>query len=717
METSSINQAASKVDIKQKEPDSSQWSSSVNYARERFRPEQPITSWELVRALFQIHPEYGKGIAGKLAEEPGPQGGEILPVMEWLKRVRDLFDPALIDVLPGRVVIYGLSRLDKGLQDYLDRSGFLSAMEVDNKENEKPPFESLLRKSPVGQAAPTPAVSDPTVLSSDDPSRIDQLGRKGFADALATFLDRFWSQLNPPGMKTKDFGHSFTLHLHGPWGSGKTTLLNLLQESLKSVNGRGDGAQEPKGPGVNAGASQRPEWVVVSFNAWQHQHLTPVWWPLMDRVYRDALNQVEHKTRLRFQEQRWRFLAGHSNNLIGFLASIVALVGVLIWLSATKTTAGGNPLEPLENIAKSFGAILAALSTIWTGAMLFSRSLFAGSASSAQAFIEFAPDPMEKVRSHYQQLITWIGRPVMVLIDDLDRCKMEYVIALLEGIQTLFNDSRVFYVIAADRRWLTVCFETEYSNFKLSIQEPGRNMGYLFLEKAFQLSVSVPYIPGDVLKFYLDYLIRGKRTEVEQELKRIHQEAEQELQSAYTIEELIARTGKQDKTTHLKEAIPDQFVNQIWREAAVRQSASSEVEVATTYFLEEFAPLMEQNPRAMKRLVTAYGIYRALAMLTDISLVENLERRKELALWTIVQLRWPLLAEYLEKHPEKVDVITGIAQDGEDDPEFKDLRDLALSEEVKSVFNGQVVATKIDQETVRRLMGIKAASNTHSVLA
>src|SRR3712207_7942290 len=39
-------------------------------------------------------------------------------------------------------------------------------------------------------------------------------------------------------------------------------------------------------------------------------------------------------------------------------------------------------------------------------------------------------------------------------VDDLDRCQSSYVIRLLEGIQTLFSDPRVMYVISADRRWL-----------------------------------------------------------------------------------------------------------------------------------------------------------------------------------------------------------------------------------------------------------------------
>jgi hypothetical protein len=47
-------------------------------------------------------------------------------------------------------------------------------------------------------------------------------------------------------------------------------------------------------------------------------------------------------------------------------------------------------------------------------------------------------------------------------------------------------------VVAADRQWICASFEKEYEAFGKSIGEPGRPLGYLFLDKMFQVSVSVP---------------------------------------------------------------------------------------------------------------------------------------------------------------------------------------------------------------------------------
>jgi len=43
--------------------------------------------------------------------------------------------------------------------------------------------------------------------------------------------------------------------------------------------------------------------------------------------------------------------------------------------------------------------------------------------------------------------------------------------------------------------------------------------------------------------------------------------------------------------------------------------------------------------------------------LIDPDLLENRDKRSKLELWTIAQLRWPLLAEYLEKDYETANIL------------------------------------------------------------
>jgi KAP family P-loop domain len=114
---------------------------------------------------------------------------------------------------------------------------------------------------------------------------------------------------------------------------------------------------------------------------------------------------------------------------------------------------------------------------------------------------------MAMVKRHFSELVDWLHYPIAVLVDDLDRCKGPYVVELLEGIQTLFRDEPVAFVIAADRDWLSDSYATEYRDFVSAADEPGRPLGYLFLEKTFQMSVTLPAPTGEARDSFWDGLI------------------------------------------------------------------------------------------------------------------------------------------------------------------------------------------------------------------
>jgi hypothetical protein len=82
--------------------------------------------------------------------------------------------------------------------------------------------------------------------------------------------------------------------------------------------------------------------------------------------------------------------------------------------------------------------------------------------------------PDERADGALRFLIESSGTPVAILIDNLDRCRGDYVVELLEGIQTLLRDETrdttddpmVVYLVAADRRWLCDSYLTVYDEFK-----------------------------------------------------------------------------------------------------------------------------------------------------------------------------------------------------------------------------------------------------------
>jgi hypothetical protein len=121
---------------------------------------------------------------------------------------------------------------------------------------------------------------------------------------------------------------------------------------------------------------------------------------------------------------------------------------------------------------------------------------------------------------------------VVILVDDLDRCKDSYVVTFLQEIQTLFRTAKLSCVVAADRRWIYTSFEKAYENFGSAISEPGYPFGKLFLDKIFQFSVPMPSISNKIQRRYWEYLLNpayDKKTFIEYPNKTFIEAVEEKL--------------------------------------------------------------------------------------------------------------------------------------------------------------------------------------------
>ncbi|HEV7672361.1 MAG TPA: P-loop NTPase fold protein [Thermoanaerobaculia bacterium] len=505
-----------------------------------------------------------------------------------------------------------------------------------------------------------PPIHDPTPLHLDTPATVDHLNRRGFARALAVRLERIWREMNPKGKtKANPKRHapqgSFVLHLHGEWGSGKSSLLEMLRRGLQPRKGA-------QGPAVAM------PWVVVDFNAWQNQRLDPPWWPLLDGIYRQSLGQIPWWRTIWcwLKERIWRFTTKRRDIVIfAVLLLICAFLGypflrpALIAMIEKGVGEAGDTAAHIVDISTL-------LTLIGSGLWLGSRSLVSGTARAAQSFVESVADPMDRIQRHFTKMVGAIDRPIAVFVDDLDRCQAGYVVQLLEGIQTLFRDPRVVYVVAADQRWLHTCFEQIYEPFADSVRGPGRRLGSLFLEKAFEISVEVPRLSKSVQAEYWRFLLAGDPSRTEERIAQLEREARTEFASAASEQQVISRLEKPASDSR-----PDPVRENVRRQVAVERLANAEVEQSVTYFLQPFAPLLEPNPRSMKRFLNTYAIQRDLAILAGQDVLAEERRRKKLALWTVLSLRWPGLGEQLISEA--------------DDAQSDEVRALRATDEVREI--------------------------------
>lgn len=473
-----------------------------------------------------------------------------------------------------------------------------------------------LDSSPPQQHPPEPLATTP--FYSDHPAQSDLLNRKAVAETIATMIESVWREDD----REKLTDRSFIVHLHGRWGSGKTSILNFLSEALLRTRTRQVLSTQP----------HNPAWVIVNYNAWRNQSLGPVWWTLMEAVYTQARDQFggwfspKGKT-LILRDRWWRIRSSHAPLALTTIA-IVAIVLWFSWVLKTDLFAKDKSWfsEGLTAIASSIGIIVA----IFT----FGQTYRIGSARTAKSYLELSRDPVSPLIKRYSELIEDIDRPVAVFIDDLDRCNGEFVVELLQTIQTLFRNAKVLYVVAADRDWVCSSYQQQYAKFSDSLGEPGKSLGHLFVEKVFQLSVEVPRLGEGERDAYWDQLVNGRQSASPKETEAITAQIIAELESANTeaaIGDVIDRyRGDPDRAG-------------IAAAQAFRRLHAAPLSKAREHFLLRYKDLIEPNPRAMKRLLNAYGFRRGFDLQSG-----RPSDPDALVRWTILENRWPILADYLE---------------------------------------------------------------------
>jgi KAP family P-loop domain len=547
-----------------------------------------------------------------------------------------------------------------------------------------PPVSKRPSKTP---PPPSKKQTESLPIHTDDPATVDLLGRKGFATVLA---DRIIEARNRVQAEAKsatddDDNRAFIVHMHGPWGSGKSTVLNFIRARLENEN---------------------PPWLVVEFNAWRSQRLAPPWWSLILALQKAALKRAD----IGFVEKRWLALRWHwmraRADYVPMLKGIVLLAAAI--LIASVLIASPDPVQTATTAKQSVeskagaGALLAttkdllggvaAVGTAIAGIMAFGRSLLFGGGNAAKAYEGLQADPYTPMMTLFCRLVHAIDRPIIIFIDDLDRCERAYVCELLENVQTMLRAAPITYLVAADRKWITTSFEKRYADFSNLGTDPGRPLGYQFLDKMFQVSATLPTVRGKMHDQYWNGLLRPASSSAAplQTEAEISTQAQAAVADARTLEDLQA-AAKAESNPVVQQAI---------RAEGARKMASDEVRAETEHRLERFSTLIEPNPRAMKRLANAVGMNLARAQIEGRDDVPF----EAVARWTIIELRWPLLADWLSENPARLSARAGASAATKADANDQTMHQLLKMHNVRAIIGGAREKGRLSPQTLAGLI-------------
>jgi len=228
-------------------------------------------------------------------------------------------------------------------------------------------------------------------IPKDQPFVNDQLHRQPCAQNLTTLI--------------RTLKQPFVLSVNGSWGTGKTTFIKMWRQSLEN-----DGH------------------LCLFFNAWENDFATD---PIvsfiseMDRVFQRRPEAAD----------RWKKAKALGAGLIRNVAT-----------EAVKKATHGlvDPEKLVETMRKGEkdDALVQQATEIATQRLAAYRA-------EAQAIAAFR----ENLGELGQQLRQADGAkaPVLFFVDELDRCRPDYAICLLERINHLFNVPNIVFVLALDR--------------------------------------------------------------------------------------------------------------------------------------------------------------------------------------------------------------------------------------------------------------------------
>lgn len=541
--------------------------------------------------------------------------------------------------------------------------------------------------------------SSATKFVGDHPQTTrDSLGRGALAFAFAHLTCQIFESQQADGGASA--GGSFVMHVDAPWGGGKTTFANFLRAILSaapaerealaaSLNApfattawprvspaatRTEGEQPgPKwrilrwlrraivGPEAAPGDLAGPPWLCAEFNAWRNEHVQPAWWNFhvaMSRQLRRSPVSGRLAKWLLFEEYRWRYTS--QDNLIG-LASFLVLVASAIGLAVFNFPGLFDEDTPKSSLnlllfVIAGGSGYQVFSSLRSGTEWIIRAAGRGGDAGALGVV----DPLERFNAHHRSFCAELKRPILVVIDDLDRCQPAYVVDLIRGLLTVFNAPQVVYLLLGDRAWIETCFARAHEKMMVDPHDEITTFGGHFAEKAIQLSFLLPTTSGKRVGGYFDGLLS---TPSARSADAMHSTDG----SPDGVTNAPAPGGAQAESAALGAGAPTGAQrNQSARERdAVDIARQAKNRDDIQHRLQDLRHLLPANPRQVKRIVNMVALYQASA-LAVLGIEQGSREWRAMVIWILLLNAHPVVWLRLGRDPRLVDRLEAAAAGSKD---------------------------------------------------
>jgi hypothetical protein len=442
----------------------------------------------------------------------------------------------------------------------------------------------------------------------------------------------------------------------------------------------------PGGDAERVSAAWRP---TVWFNPWMYQTGEQVWAGLAHEIIKQTTDRMSAAERENFwlrlnlgrvdeQAVRRKIYGLVVDRLVPWAAGALAVVVVGLALLALHLTrwvsvslAGGAPAGLV--IVAAVQALIVRRSRVTGSLSDLVRPMDATRQATEQVVrgsydeLVSSPDYQAKagffslVRSDVQRVLNLVAtpqRPLVVFVDDLDRCSPGTVVQVIEAINLFLAGEypNSIFVIAMEPEMVAAHIEAAYSDLARRLgDDTGTGLGWRFLEKIVQLPLMLPVIEPGIKTSYIRSLFPDGPSAASPAEPGVTEPGdtgsddtepdEDDLDESRVAQHVAELAG-----TSLSAAVSATVaVGSSPRAAgavALRMIIDQQLSGASAGLVEAVelaAPYLTSNPREIKRFV---NIFRFLVMIDSergLRGQASLGDLGAIAKLAVLQLRWPAL--------------------------------------------------------------------------
>jgi hypothetical protein len=329
---------------------------------------------------------------------------------------------------------------------------------------------------------------------------------------------------------TTNANTGLTIGIFGDWGMGKSSVLQMVEDLITTPSMLNFSESTAFG---NTISNYSP--LLVKFNAWRYAHEEELWLALLRRVFNEIENKIGLFPLFKLNIALWWNRLNSSpvfwSSLFRIIAKSIAIgIVIILFLSVLNIVLVNESGKFIGTIAILMaGSALAFISSVFGHAWGAINAILSDKISislpplTLKGFDQGQAIRIDTFLTDLDAILDNFAKrqPIVVLIDDLDRCSPEQVVSILEAIKkfdiipSIKTDvsrehkfAPIAFVLAADRRSIEFAVRAHFKDYLGEMTDENRRaFAREYIEKIVQVPFELPPLTSQKLSSFLELRI------------------------------------------------------------------------------------------------------------------------------------------------------------------------------------------------------------------